>query len=175
LFAPVIVFVTKSLMAFRTAGSASAMALIATTIPLEEVCETSKRFPHALESPCNAPPSVSRAAAAEPPICVSSSLRMIRCASAARPDATKLLTRSVCDADNCTPARRRAPIPAMGSFSAFPSCRAEVFRSWPKAVLMSRIACVASRNTSPRTFVNVAKRACAPTIASSSYVETLDN
>ena len=101
------------------------------------------------------PPSVSAAARADPPIWVSSSRRMIRCASALRPVSTRLLIRSFWSLENWTPARARAVMPLTGSCSALPTCRAALLRSVPIAVLRFSTASVAIGKTSRPILVKV--------------------
>ena len=68
---------------------------------------------------------------------------------------------------NCTPTRDNAPIPAMGSLRAFPTCTVADCKSIPIACDISKMELVAASKFSPRIWVNVAKTFSAPRIASS--------
>ena len=121
------------------------------------------------------PVMVLPAATAEPPICVSSSFRISACAPAASPASTMLLIISFWSAVNWTPARLSAVMPAIGSFSAFPTIIVADCRSMPNAVDRSSVACVARGKTSLPTLVNVSITALAARIASSSKRVTFDS
>ena len=125
--------------------------------------------PSALFIAVTAPPKVFLAAAAEPPNCISSSFNISLCAPTVSPDSCMVFIMSFCCCVNDTPARDKAVTPFVGSLRAFPSCKALCFKSWPRAALISTMACVVCGNTSFPIFVNVNKRFCPDSIASSPY------
>jgi len=129
--------------------------------------DNSNRSPKAFCNDASAPPSVSRAASADPPNCFSNSARITVCAPIISLAATISLTISFCASVKVIPDRPSAVIPKTGSFSALPTCSAAELRSVPMAVARSSVALVASSNWSPLICVNVSNTPCMALVASS--------
>ena len=80
--------------------------------------------PIAIENRCALPAAVSPIARAVPPTWDSTSFRMMRCAPSTSFVSTIVLMVAFCDSVNWMPIRDSADTPAIGSFSALPSCSA---------------------------------------------------